>query len=59
MLGTTVAAIIKVTTKVDICLYVNNMVLTAKMADYKLEVAHSTQHIIMVIRTTALIVKPS
>ena len=31
----TVAAIMKVTTKVTICLYVNKMVSTATMAEYK------------------------
>ena len=36
-----VAAIMKVTTKLNICLHVNRMVLTARMAEYKLGVAHS------------------
>ena len=55
----TIAAIMKVTTKVAICLYVNKMVLTATMAEYKLEVAHSAPNIIMVTRTIGLAVKPS
>ena len=56
MLGTTVSAIIKVTTKVDICLYVNKMVLTTTMAEYKLELAHSIPHTITVTRTIGLVV---
>ena len=54
----TVAAIIKVTTKVAIYLYGNKMVLTATMSEYKLEVAHSAPHIFMV-TTIGLVVKPS
>ena len=59
MLGTTIAAIIKVTTKVAIRLYVNKMVLTATMAEYKLEVAHSAPNTIMVTNTAVLAIKPS
>ena len=55
----TVAATIKVTTKVAICLYVNKMVLTVTMAEHKLEVAHSVSLIIMVTRTIGPAVKPS
>ena len=35
VLGITVTAIMKVNTKVIICLYVNKMVSTATMAEYK------------------------
>ena len=44
MLGRTVVTIIKVTKKEAICLFVNKMVLTATMAEYKLEVANSAPH---------------
>ena len=46
----TIASIMKVTRKVDICSYANNMVLTATMAEYKLEAAYSTLSYIMGIR---------
>ena len=59
MLGMMVAAIIKVTTKVVICLHVNKMMLSATMAEHKLEVAHSAPNIVTVIRTIGLAVKPS
>ena len=59
MLGTTVAAIMKVTSKVAICLYINKMVLTATMAEYKLGVAHSAPITITVTSTIGLDVKPS
>ena len=55
----TIAVIVKVTTKVAICLYVNKMVLTATMAVDKLEVSHRTLNIFMVTRTIGLAVKPS
>ena len=55
----TTAAILKVTTKMAICLYVNRMVLTATMAEYKLGVAHSALNTIMVTSTIGLVVKPS
>ena len=48
MLGTTVGAIMKVTTKVAMCSYVNKIMLTAILAEYKLEVAHSTLNVITV-----------
>ena len=48
VLGMTIAAIMKVTTKVAICLYANKIVLTATMAEHKLEVAHSVSLVIMV-----------
>ena len=54
MLGTTVAAIIKVTTKVDVCSYADKIVLTARMAEYKLEFAYSILSIIVVIRNIGL-----
>ena len=41
MLGTTVATIVKVTTKVAIYPSVDKMVFTAKMSEYKLEDANS------------------
>ena len=59
MLGVAIAAIMKVTTKVAIRLYVNKMMLTAIMAEHKLEAAHSALLIIMVTRTIGLAVKPS
>ena len=37
----TIASIMKVTRKVAICSYANKMVLTATMAEYKLEAAYS------------------
>ena len=55
----TIAAIMKITTKVAIRLYVNKMVLTATMAEYKLEVAHSAQNPIVVTRVIGLAVKPN
>ena len=55
----TIAAIIEVTTKVAICLYINKMVSTATMAEYKLQVAHSALNTIMVISTIGLAAKPS
>ena len=58
-MGTTVAAIMKVTIKVAIHSYVNKMVLTATMAEYKWEVVHSTPNIITVTRIIGLAVKPS
>ena len=59
VLRTTVAVIMKVTTKVAIHLYVNNMVLTATMAGYKLGVAFSAINTITVTSTILLAVKPS
>ena len=53
------AAIIKVTTKVALCLYVNKIVLTATMAEHKLEVAKSETNNIMATNTIWLAVKPS
>ena len=55
----TIAAIMKVNTKVVICLNVNKMVLTATMADYQLEVAYSAPNIITATRTIGLDVRPS
>ena len=49
----------KVTSKVGICFYVNKIVLTTTMAEYKLEVVYSVPSIIMVTRTIGLAVKPS
>ena len=54
----TIAAIINVTFKEAICLYVNKMVLTATMAEYKLKVAHSALHVFTITRTIGLVVKP-
>ena len=59
VLGTTVTAIMKVTTKVTICLNVNKMVSTATMAEYKQKAAHSTPAIITVTSTIGQAVKPS
>ena len=59
VLVTTVGAIIKVTTKVSIRLYVNIMVLTAIVAEYKWGVAHGAPNTIMVISTIGLAIKPS
>ena len=59
MLGTIFAAIMKVATKVAICLYVNKIVLTAKIAEYKLLVVYSAKNIVMVTRTIGLAVNPS
>ena len=53
----TIAAIMKVTAKVAICLYVNKMLLTTAMAEYELEVAYSAPSIIMVTSTIRLDVK--
>ena len=55
----TVAAIMKVTTDVPIHLYANRLVLTARIAEYKLGVAHSAQNTTMVLGTIGLAVKPS
>ena len=48
----------KVTTKVAICLCINTMVLTATMAEYKLEVAYRAPSIIMVTKSIGLADKP-
>ena len=55
----TIATITKVTTKLVMYSYVNKMVLTATIADYKLEVAHSALNTIMVLGTIGLAIKPS
>ena len=55
----TLTAIVNITMKVVICLYAKKMVLSATMAEYKLEVAHSVPYIIMAARTIGLIVKCS
>ena len=59
MLGTSIAAVMKITTKLAICLCVNKMVLTDTMTEYKLEVAHSELNTIMVTSTIGLAAKPS
>ena len=59
MLGMTIAATMKVTTKVAIHLYMNKMVLTAIMAEHKLEVAYSALLITTATRTIGIAVKPS
>ena len=59
MLGTTVAAIMRVTTKVAMCSYMYKIVLTATIAMYELEVAHSAPNTIMVTKTIGLAIKPS
>ena len=55
----TISAITKVIIKVNIYLYINKIVLTAKIAEYKLEVTHSALNIIIVIRIIGLAIKPS
>ena len=59
MLGTTIATIIKVTTKVAICPSVDKMVFTAKISEYKLEDANNGWNIIIIIKTIGLAVKAS
>ena len=59
VLGTTIAAIMKVTTKVAICLHINKMVSTAIIAEYKLDVALSAPNIIIVTNTIRLAVGSS
>ena len=59
MLGTTIATIMKVTTKVVICPCIGKIVFTATMAEYKLEVAYSGPSIIMVAKMIGLAIKPS
>ena len=54
-----VVVIIKVSSKVAICLYINKMVLTETLAEYKLGVAYSALNIIIVTRTIRLAVKSS
>ena len=49
----------KVTNKVAICPYVDKMVFTATLTEYKLQIAYSTPNIITVARTIGLAVKPS
>ena len=58
MLGTTIAAIMKVNFKVAICSYMKKIVLTATM-EYKFEVAHSVLNIIIVLRTIGLAIEYS
>ena len=41
------------------CSYVNKMVLTATIAEYKLKVVNSALNIIMVTRAIGLAIKPS
>ena len=59
MLRTTVVVIMKVTTKVTSYLYANKIVLTATIAEFKLEVAHSAPNTIMLTSTIRLAIKPS
>ena len=59
VLGTTVASVMMVTTKVAICLYVNKMMFTATMAEFKLEVAHSAPNTIMVTSTMGWLLNPA
>ena len=54
-----IAAIMKVTTKVVICLYVTKMMQTATIAEYKVEVALRILNNIIVTRTIGLAIKPS
>ena len=59
VLGIIIAVILKVTTKVAICLYINKMVLTTTIAEYKLEVAYSAPFFFTVTWIIGLVVKPS
>ena len=59
MLGTTVTTIIKVITKVTICLHVNKIVSTATIAEYKQEAAHSAPIIVTFTSTIGQAIKPS
>ena len=54
-----VAAIMKVATKVTICLHINKMLSTTKIAEKKQEAAHNAPIIIMVTSTIGLDAKPS
>ena len=54
-----IAAITKVTTKVAIYSYVNKIVLTAKIAEHKLDFVHSILSTIIVTRTIGLAINPS
>ena len=47
------------TTKIAICSYVVNIVLTARMVECKLEIAHNIPGIITVTRVIELAVEPS
>ena len=59
MLGITVAASTKTTTKIAMCLYTHKMVLPDTMAKYKLSAAHSTSSIVTIIRIIKVACKPS
>ena len=59
MLGTTIAATTKVTTKVDICSNGYKMVATTTIAECKLEFTHNIPNIIIVTKTIGLAIKPS
>ena len=55
----TIAATVQVITKVAICLYFKNMVLTTTIAEYKLEFAYSEPNVIAVTITIVLAAKPN
>ena len=59
MLGTSIAATTKVTTKVDMCSNGYKMVVTTTIAEYKLEFTHKIPNIIIVTKTIGLAIKPS
>ena len=59
MLGATIAAIMKGTTKLAIYPYIDKMVFTTAIAEYKLEVACSGPNIVTVVRIIGLPIKPS
>ena len=59
LLGTTVAAIVKFTTKVALYSNVNKIVLTNIIAEHKLEVVHSILNVIIVAKTFGLAFKAS
>ena len=59
MLGITIVTITKVTSKVAMCSHMNKMVLTAKMAEHKFEVAYSILNIVIFTRKIGLAIKPN
>ena len=59
MLKITIAVIIIATAKVALCLYMWKMVLTAAMAEYKLEFSYKAPTIIVVVKTIEVAIKPS
>ena len=58
MLGKTVTATMKITTKVAMCLYMHKMVLPIKMTAYKMEFTYSALNTIMVKNLFMWLIKP-